>query len=124
MVVGQFGVDLVAIVVVVGERSVDLRRRQVGIGLADLVVCRAVLVQEDYVVDADASSVDPGLAEANVRRLDDVRKPFPLPERKAFSGWCAKSWSRLLQGEHHQRAAVESEELGPASLSDIHLYMT
>src|SRR6266540_2841686 len=69
---GELGVDLLAVVVVVGQRRVDLRGSQVGIRLTDLLVVGSVLVEEDHVVDADPRPVDTGLAAAHAGCLRHV----------------------------------------------------
>ena len=73
LVLVELSVDRVPVVVVVGQSGVDLRRRQVGIRLADLLVGGVVLVEEHHVVNTDArtfdtspSATDPEIGRAHV----------------------------------------------------------
>jgi len=65
--------DLIGMVVVVGERRVDLRQAEVGIRLEDLLGGLPLLVQIDDVRDADPGVVNCSLAAAVTRLLHDVR---------------------------------------------------
>jgi len=65
--------DLIGMVVVVGERCVDLREAEVGICLENLLGEPSLLVQIDEVRDADPGVVDRSLAAAVPGLLHDVR---------------------------------------------------
>ena len=60
-------------VVVVGERGVDLGRVEIGIGLQDLSLGLAPLMKEHHVHYPHAGIVERGFATAVVGLLHDVR---------------------------------------------------
>src|SRR5262249_42016311 len=66
-------VDLVAVVEVVRQRGIDIRKTEVRISGRDLVGRHTLLRPADDVLDADASSLDPRLTAADAGRAFDMR---------------------------------------------------
>ena len=58
---------------VIGQRSVDIGQRDVGVGLQDAVGCQPLqFVEDEDVLHADAAARNPRLAPAYAGRTFDV----------------------------------------------------